>query len=124
MTEKIIQGKEDPANATIRAAAWAPVALSNLKIEKFAEFKTETVTRMSVHVPAWDTFEEIQFLLSFDNLLNLANATAAQIAAIEILKFTRDTVSSKLDELTTKAELDAINPTADDPFGDSTPWPT
>ena len=124
MTEKIIQGDEDPADTASRRAAWAPLALANLKTEKFTEFKIEAVNRMAAQVSAWDDFEWIKRLLSISNLLNLSNMTAAQLLAKDILVYARDTVPPKLAVLTTKAELDAIDPTADDPFGDSTPWPT
>lgn len=106
------------------AAAPPPPTLAKLKDAKFSDFQNETVVRMAVHVPAWDTFKEIQFLLSFDNLLNLSNSTSAQDSAIAVLKFTRDTVKAKLAAVTTQTELDAIDPTAADPFGDGTPWPS
>ena len=105
------------------AAASPPPTLDELKGVKRAEFKAETVVRMAAQVPAWDSFERIEFLLSIANLLNTANMTAAQTLARDILLYTRNTAIPKVNAVTTQAGLDAIDPTAADPFGDGTLWP-
>ena len=102
----------------------SPEVLGGLKSDKFEEFKIETVIRMAAQVPAWDSFARIEFLLSISNLLNAAAMTAAQVLAKDILVYTRDTVPSKLAAVADQAALDGMDPTAADPFGDSTPWPT
>ncbi len=78
---------------------------------------------MEAQVPAWNSFETILFLLSISNLLNVANMTAAQILAKDILIWTRNIAITKVNAMTTEAEVLAVDPTLADPFGDGTVWP-
>ncbi len=106
------------------AAAPPPPTLDELKAAKFEGFREETVVRMAAQVPAWDSFDRINFLMSIANMLNTASMTAEQALAKDILIYTRDTVKAKLTSIADEAALDTVDPTAADPFGDGTPWPT
>ena len=79
---------------------------------------------MAAQVPAWNSFARIDFLLSISNLLNAAAMTAAQTLAKDILVFARVTVPPKLTAIADQVTLDAIDPSAADPFGDGRVWPT
>ena len=98
--------------------------LSELKRDKREEFRSETVRRMSAQVPAWNQFETIEFLLSITNLLNVANLTAAQTVAKDILQWNKNTAIPKVNAMATKADVLAVDVTLADPFGDGTLWPT
>ena len=97
--------------------------LAELKQVKRQEFIAETVLRMAAQVPAWNSFERIEFLISIANLLDTASMTTAQTLARDIFLFTRNTAIPKINAFTTPAEVDAVDPTAADPFGDGTLWP-
>ena len=99
-------------------------SLDKLKKLKRDAFKTETIVRMSAQVSAWNSFERIDFLLSISNLLIIANLTAAQTLAKDILLYTKNTAIPKINGIATKAELALVDPTLADPFGDGTAWPT
>ena len=86
-------------------------------------FKVEGLARIAAQVPAWDSFERIEFLISIANMLDTASMTAAQALARDILIYVRDTAIPKLVPMTL-AQLQAVGPTAADPFGDGTTWPT
>ena len=106
------------------AAAPPPPTLAGLKTAKAAEFIVAGVTRIAAQVPDWDTLEAIKTVAGLWASHLAANATAAQITAKDIYLYVRDTAPSKLAAVSSQAELDAIDPTAADPFGDGTPWPT
>ena len=100
-----------------------PPPLTDVKRAKRQEFIDETVVRMSAQVSAWNSFERIDFLVSIANLLDTAALTSAQALARDIFLFTKNTAIPKINAFATQAELDAIDPTAADPFGDGTLWP-
>lgn len=100
------------------------LALVELKQEKRADFLAEGVTRIAAQVPDWDTLDTIKTVAGLWVSHLATNATAAQLVAKDIYIYVRDTVPAKLAALTTQAQLDATDPTAADPFGDGTPWPT
>jgi hypothetical protein len=50
-------------------------------------------------------------------------ATAPMMLAKDVYLYLRDTVPAKLAGLAIQAELDAIDPSQADPFGDGTGWP-
>ena len=98
--------------------------LAELKNAKGAAFTTEGVTRIAAQVPDWDSLDTIKTVAGLWVSHLAANATAAQLTAKDIYLYVRDTVPAKLAAVTSQAELDAIDPTAADPFGDGTLWPT
>ena len=106
------------------AAAPPTPTLSDFKEFKRQDFRTEAVVRMSAEVPAWDSVSKVEFLLSIVNMLNTGAMTPAQTLAKDILLYARDVAPPKVNAAVDQAALDAIDPTADDPFGDGTPWPT
>ncbi len=99
-------------------------ALDDFKRTKRQEFKAETVVRMAAQVPAWNSFERIEFLVSIANMLDTASITTEQALARDILLYTKNTAIPKINAMTTHAEVDAVDPTLADPFGDGTSWPT
>ncbi len=112
-----------PAEETARQIETDAAALDGLRFLRRQQFKAEALRRIATQVPAWNSFERIEFLLSIANMLNTANMTAAQTLARDILIYARDTAIPKLAPLNL-ADLQAIDPTAADPFGDGTVWPT
>ncbi|MCH8002967.1 MAG: hypothetical protein IIA34_15085, partial [Proteobacteria bacterium] len=106
------------------AAAPPPPTLAELKSAKGAAFSAEGVTRIAAQVPDWDSLEAIKTVAGLWASHLAANATAAQTVAKDIYRYVRDTVPAKLAAVATPAELDAIDPSTADPFGDGTPWPT
>ncbi len=106
------------------AAAPPPPTLAELKTAKGARFIAEGVSRVALQVPDWDTLDTIKTVAGLWASHLAANATAAQVAAKDIYLYLRDTVPPKLAAVATQPELDAIDPSAADPFGDGTPWPT
>ena len=106
------------------AAAPPPPTLAELKSAKGAAFIAEGVTRIAVQVPDWDSLDAIKTVAGLWTAHLAANATAAQTVAKDIYRYVRDTVPAKLAAVATPAELDAIDPSTADPFGDGTPWPT
>ena len=105
------------------AAEPPPPTLADNKQEKGQEFLTEAVNRMAARVPDWDNLSTIQTVAGLWVSHLATNATAAQAAAKDIYLYVRDTVPAKLAAVATQAELDGIDPSAADPFGDGTPWP-
>ena len=99
-----------------------PPPLSELKVVKREEFVTEGVMRIAVQVPDWDTIESIKTAAGMWPAIS-SGATAAMISAKNIYLYVRDTVPVKLAAVTDRAGLDAIDPTATDPFSDGTLWP-
>lgn len=75
-------------------------------------------------MPDWDTLDTIKTVAGLWASHVAANATAAQLTAKDIYLYVRNTAPAKLAAIATKTQLDAIDPTAADPFGDGTPWPT
>lgn len=106
------------------AAAPPPPTFAELKTAKRAEFIVAGVTRIAAQVPDWDTLDTVKTVAGLWASHLAATATAAQITAKDIYLYVRDTAPSKLAAVSSQAELDAIDPTAADPFGDGTPWPT
>ena len=101
-----------------------PLPLPIVKRAKRQEFIAETVVRMSAQVSAWNSFDRIDFLVSIANLLDTAALTAQQTLARDIFLFTKNTAIPKINAFVTNDEVEAVDPTAADPFGDGTPWPT
>ena len=101
-----------------------PAALPKMKQIKGAEFIAEGVTRIAAQVPDWDSLETIKTVAGLWASHLATNATASQLKAKDIYLYVRDTVPPKLAAVATQAELDAIDPTAADPFGDGTAWPS
>ena len=106
------------------SAAPPPPTLAELKAAKGAALSAEGVTRIAAQVPDWDTLDTIKTVAGLWISHLAANATAAQTTAKDIYRYVRDTVPAKLAAVATPAELDAIDPSTADPFGDGTPWPT
>ena len=106
------------------AAAPPPPTLAELKTAKGGEFIAEGRTRIAAQVPDWDSLDAIKTVAGLWTSHLAANATAAQTTAKDIYLYVRDTVPAKLAAAATEAELDAIDPSTADPFGDGTPWPT
>ena len=105
------------------AAAPLPPTLADFKEAKGAEFTAEGVTRIAAQVPDWNTLDTIKTVAGLWASHLAANATVAQVAAKDIYLYVRDTVPAKLAAVTTQGELDAIDPSAADPFGDGSFWP-
>ncbi len=101
-----------------------PPTLDELKTAKKAEFATEGVKRIAAQVPDWDSLETIKTVSGLWVSHLATNATPAQLKAKDIYLYVRDAVPPKIAAITTEADLAAIDPTAADPFGDGTPWPT
>ncbi len=101
-----------------------PPSLDELKTAKGAGFIAEGVTRIAAQVPDWDSLDTIKTVAGLWASHLAANATAAQTTAKDIYLYVRDTVPAKLAAVTTQGELDAIDPSAADPFGDGSFWPT
>jgi hypothetical protein len=98
-------------------------SLAVLKRAKGDGFIAEAVTRIAVEVRDWDSLEQIKTVAGIWASHLASNATVAQTRAKDIYLYVRDTVPPKLAAIVDQAELDAIDPTAADPFGDGTPWP-
>lgn len=108
-------------------ASFAPPlgpSLSELKNAKRAEFIAESVTRIAAQVPDWDTLDTVKTVAGLWVSHLATNATTAQLAAKDIYLYAKNIVPSKLATITDQAALDAVDPTATDPFGDGTLWPT
>ena len=99
-------------------------SLAELKTAKGTDFIAEGVSRVALQVPDWDSLDTIKTVAGLWTSHLAANATAAQTAAKDIYLYVRDTVPAKLAAVTTQGELDAIDPSAADPFGDGSLWPT
>ena len=113
----------DPIAKTLSVSVPAQV-LVDLKRKKRAEFKDETIVRMSAQVSAWNSFDRIEFLMSISNMLDTSSMTAKQILAKDILLYTKNTAIPKVNAITDVASLELIDPTLNDPFGDGTVWPS
>ncbi len=112
----------DPVVKTLSVLA-PPLVLITSKAAKRGEFKVEALIRITAQVSAWNSFERIEFLLSIANMLDTASMDAAQTLAKDILLYTKNTAIPKVNAVTNLADLNAIDPTAADPFGDGTAWP-
>jgi len=98
--------------------------LAELKTTKRADFVTEGVKRIAAQVPDWDSLSTIKTVSGLWVSHLATNATPAQLKAKNIYLYVRDTVPPKIAAIATEAALAAIDPTAADPFGDGTLWPT
>ena len=98
-------------------------SLDELKTAKRRDFVTEGIKRIAAQVPDWDSIETIKTVAGLWPAIS-ATATAAQLKAKDIYLYVRDTVPPKIAAIATEATLAAIDPTAADPFGDGTLWPT
>ena len=96
-------------------------ALSGLRAQRRHEIITEGVLRIAVQVPEWDSLERVALLASIWNMLGAPNV--AQALARDLYHYVKNTALPKLGPMTL-AELQAVDPSAADPFGDGTPWPT
>jgi len=101
----------------------APPTLAQLKVVKGEEFKAEAVIRVAIQVPDWDSIEAIKTVAGMWVSHLAGNATVAQLKAKDIYLYIRNTVPPKIMAITTEANLAAVDPTSDDPFGDGTSWP-
>lgn len=99
-------------------------SLSELKVIKRREFVTEGIKRIAAEVPDWDSLETIKTVSGLWVSHLAANATAAQLTAKDIYLYVRDTVPPKIAAIADEVALAAVDPTATDPFGDGTLWPT
>ena len=99
-----------------------PFPLTKLKDLKRVDFMTEGVARIAAQVPDWDSLEAIKTAAGLWPAIS-GGATPAMILAKDIYLYVRNAVPPKLAALTTQAALEAIDPTAADPFGDGTIWP-
>lgn len=109
---------------TWTGSAWTASPLTELKAIKTTGFTAEGVTRIAAQVSDWDSLDTIKTVAGLWASHLAANATLPQTTAKDIYLYLRDTVPAKLAAVTTQGELDAIDPSAADPFGDGTPWPT
>lgn len=105
------------------AAAPPPPTLAELKAAKGAAFVVEGVTRIAAQVSDWDSLDAIKTVAGLWASHIAANATAAQTKAKDIYLYLRDTVPARLAAVTAQGELDAIDPSATDPFSDGSFWP-
>ena len=113
-----------PSSVTISVPAPPSPSLDVVRAAKKGEFTKEAVRRIALLVPDWDSIGAIKVVAGMwsTHLANQANT--AQTAAKNIYLYARDTVPAKLATIADWAEVDGIDPTAADPFGDGTPWPT
>ena len=122
--------KSDPLSAAQRTAATAVVsahvpALKQERAAKRRAFVEQAVARTAAQVPDWDTIETIKSAAgAWPALAASGGITAEMLLAKDIYLYVKNTVPPKLAAAATQAGLDAIDPTAADPFGDGTPWPT
>ena len=126
---KLVNGKRVTMDATEEAAfrsGWiigAARVLIELKQAKGTNFTREGVNRIAALVPDWNTLDTIKTVAGLWASHLSANATPVQLTAKDIYLYVRDTVPAKLAAVADQAGLDAIDPTAADPFGDGTAWP-
>lgn len=91
--------------------------------EKQRQFVRESAGRIVPLVPDWDTVATIKAAAGLWSAVS-ANASPAQVTAMNIYFYARDTALTKLAALSTVAAIAAVDPTIADPFGDGTPWPS
>lgn len=104
------------------AAAPPAPTLDDLKALKRGEFLIEGLGRIALQVPDWDSLAAIKAVAGLWPAV-AGTANAGQLAAKDVYLYLRDTVPAKLAAVSTQAELDAIDPTQADPFGDGSIWP-
>ena len=127
---KLVNGQRFTMDAAEEAAiqsGWlvgAAQSLSDSKAAKRADFRIEGVLRVAAQVPDWNTLDTIKTVAGMWVSHLAMNATATQITARDIYLYVRNTVPPKVNAAANQAALDAIDPTASDPFGDGTIWPT
>ncbi len=83
--------------------------LGKVKEKKIEEIKAEGVRRIGIQVPAWDSIEKVQFLVSVWNLLNTASITTAQGNARDIYLFVVDTAIPSINSMGTVGEVQAVD---------------
>ena len=110
------------AEETAQLTEWSANQVDSTRAGLRRSFKAEGLRRIALQEPAWDTFETVALIASI--WTRLGAPSVAQVLAKDIYLYVRDTALPKLAAVTTQAALDAIDPTAADPFGDGTPWPT
>ena len=111
-----------PTEETTLFVEWAVNAEENTRSGLRQAFKNEALSRIAASVPEWDSFEFVTRLASIWNMFGNA-PNAAQTLARDIYFYTRDTAIPRVNSAPDQAALDAIDPTAADPFGDGTLWP-
>ncbi len=104
------------------AAAPPAPTLDELKALKRGAFMAEGLGRVALQVPDWDSIEAIKAVAGLWPAI-AGTANAGQLAAKDVYLYLRDAVPAKLAAVSSQAELDAIDPTAADPFGDGAGWP-
>lgn len=108
---------------TARLAESSAGALAGLRALRRQQFKAEALARIAAQVPDWDSIESIKTAAGMWPAIG-GGATAAMLAAKDIYLYIRDTIPPKIAAVADQPGLDAIDPTAADPFGDGTPWPS
>lgn len=104
------------------AAAPPPLTLDDIKATKVQSFITFGVLRIAVQVPDLDTLASIKAVAAIWPEIG-AGARAALAKARDIYIFVKDTATPKVNAMATEAEVNAVDPTLADPFGDGTLWP-
>jgi len=105
------------------AAAPDPPTLDDLKVLKIQDFITLGVSRIAVEVPDLDTLDSIKTVAAIWPEIS-AGARAVLTKAKDIYLYFNDIVPPKVNAMATEAEVDAVDPTLADPFGDGDLWPT
>ena len=107
---------------TDHIAATAAFLVEKKRIALRQGFIAEGVARISAQVPAWDLLDTVKLIASFWNMLGAPNA--AQLLARDIYLYVVNDALPGVDAAA-DAALDAIDPTAAEPFGPGNPaWPT
>ncbi len=99
-----------------------PSVLVASKAAKREEFKAEALVRIAAQVPEWNDYEWVARLATL--WTRLGAAPVDQELAKDIYLYAKNTAIPRVNSAVDEAALDAIDPTAADPFGDGTPWPT
>lgn len=85
------------------------------RVEVHDAVRTEGIKRISAQVPAWDSLETVQLVVSIANMLNAGAMTTTQNNARLTYLYVRDTALPKLNTLTL-AELEQVDPPEAQPF--------
>ena len=111
-----------PAEEASRQAESDANEVTSLRANLRQAFIDEGILRIAAQVPEWDSFERVALLASVWNMFG-GPPNAAQALARDIYLYVRDIALPRLGPLTL-AQLQAADPTAADPFGGGTLWPT
>lgn len=103
-------------------AAYTVAKPERAKILKRKEFLKEAVVRIATQVPDWDSLDKIKTVAGMWPSLQ-AGANASMIAAKDIYLYAKNTAIPKLNAMNSLSTINAVDPTAADPFGDGTFWP-